>query len=167
MHSGAHFSIRHLMIAHVHGHFTGISGTLTLDKSNPANSEVDVTVDINSLQTGQTARDEHLKAADFFDAAQYPTMTFRSKSITPKEGHMHIVGDLMLHGVTKEVTLDTTGSSDEVKDVWGGQRVGFSAQTKINRSDFGISWNAPMETGGFVLGEEVTVILEVEFIRKA
>lgn len=167
-HSSAYFSIRHLMIAHVRGQFPTLTGSLILDKDQPANSHVDITINVNSLQTGQAARDEHLKGADFFDAAQYPTIAFRSKSVSPTaDGQVHIVGDLTLRGVTKEITLASTGSAEEVKDVWGGRRVGFTAQTQIQRADFGLSWNAPLETGGFVLGDNVDITLEVQFVRKS
>lgn len=167
-HSSARFSVRHLVISNVHGDLSGLSGTLILDADNPGASTVSVEIDVDTINTGQPDRDTHLKSPDFFDVAQYPKITFVSTGVDmagPDGGT--VTGSLTLHGTTKEVTLDVEGSTSESKDPWGNMRVGFSAATKIKRSDFGLHWNAALETGGVVVGDDVKVTLEVEFVRQA
>lgn len=167
-HSAAHFQVRHMMIATVRGQFSGLGGTLKYDPTQPEIAEVDVTIDTNTISTNEAQRDTHLKSADFFNVEQYPTITFKSRSVTDlKNGTGRVVGDLTLHGVTKEVVLDIDESSPEVKDPWGNLRVAFNAHTKIKRSDFGLTWNAALETGGVMVSDDVNVTLDVQFVRQA
>jgi len=167
-HSSAHFSVRHLMISNVKGEFTKVTGTVTWDPDNPSASKVEATIDVSSLHTRDEQRDGHLKSAEFFDLAQYPDIRFVSKSVQP-DGHEEylVKGDMTIHGVTKEVALHVEGPTPEVKDPWGNLKAGAAATAKINRKDFGLGWNAPLETGGVVVGEEVKINLEVELTRRA
>ena len=166
-HSSAHFSVRHLMISNVKGEFTKVTGTVTWDPDNPASSKVEATIDVASLHTRDEQRDGHLKSADFFDVAQYPDIKFVSKGVAP-DGHDEylVKGDMTIHGVTREVELHVEGPTPEVKDPWGNLKAGAAATAKINRKDFGLTWNAPLETGGVVVGEEVKINLEVELTRR-
>lgn len=167
-HSSAHFSVRHMMISNVKGEFTKVSGTVTYDPDNPGASKVEATIDVASLHTRDEQRDGHLKSPDFFDAAQYAEIKFASKSVEAHGPDEYLVkGDMTIHGVTKEVTLRVEGPTPEVKDPWGNTKVGATATAKINRKDFGLVWNAPMETGGVLVGEEVKIDLEVELTRRA
>jgi polyisoprenoid-binding protein YceI len=167
-HSSAHFSVRHLMISNVKGEFTKVTGTVTWDPDNPSASKVEATIDVSSLHTRDEQRDGHLKSAEFFDLAQYPDIRFVSKSVQP-DGHEEylVKGDMTIHGVTREVALHVEGPTPEVKDPWGNLKAGAAATAKINRKDFGLGWNAPLETGGVVVGEEVKINLEVELTRRA
>ena len=166
-HSSAHFSVRHLMISNVKGEFTKVTGTVTWDPDNPASSKVEATIDVSSLHTRDEQRDGHLKSAEFFEVAQYPDIKFVSKSVQP-DGHDEylVKGDMTIHGVTREVELHVEGPTPEVKDPWGNLKAGAAATTKINRKDFGLTWNAPLETGGVMVGEEVKINLEVELTRR-
>jgi polyisoprenoid-binding protein YceI len=165
-HSSAHFSVKHLAIATVRGEFTALTGSLQIDPTAPESAHVEATIDVNSIRTGQPDRDTHLKAAEFFDVATYPTITFSSTSVT-KDGddEATIVGNLTLHGVTKEVTIKVEGGLEEVKDPWGNLKLGFSGQTKIKRSDFGLIWNATLEGGGLLIGDVITINLDVQFAK--
>ena len=168
VHSNLQFSVRHLMIANVRGTFKGISGTVSYDASNPAKSTVEAIIDVNTLSTNDEQRDGHLKTAEFFDVAQYPEMKFRSTKVEKTgDNEFVVVGDLTLHGVTKPVTLKVEEVSDEAKDMRGLTRIGASAKTKIKRSDFGLTWNAPMETGGLVIGDDVKLDFELELTKRA
>ena len=165
-HSSADFKVKHMMISHVKGSFSGLSGTLTEDPADPTQSSVEASVDISTLSTGDAQRDAHLKSADFFHHEQHPTMAFKSTKVVNKDGGEYAVtGDLTLHGVTKPVTFAVEGPSAPGKDPWGNTRIGLSATTKINRKDFGLSWNAALETGGILVGEDVQITLEVQFIK--
>jgi polyisoprenoid-binding protein YceI len=167
-HSAAHFSVRHLMISNVRGEFTKIIGSALLNPADPSSSSVEVTIEAASLNTREPQRDEHLRSADFFDAAKYPTLTFRSKrieSLGPE--YLKVAGDLTIHGVTKEITLDIEGPTPSIKDPWGNVRVGVTGSTKINRKDFGLVWNALTEAGGVVVGDEVKITIEAELIQKS
>lgn len=167
VHSSANFKVRHMMVSNVRGEFRRLSGSLIYDRANPANSQLEVTIETDSLDTGQPDRDAHVKSADFLDVAKYPTIIFRSKSVSPTgPGEAHIVGDLTIHGVTKEITLDVEGGADEINDGSGNLRTGFTSDVKISRKEFGLVWNATLETGGVIVGDEITVNLEVEFARK-
>jgi polyisoprenoid-binding protein YceI len=167
-HSAAHFSVRHLMISNVRGEFAKVSGNAVLDQSDPTKSTVEVIVDTASIDTRELQRDEHLRSADFFDVANHPAITFRSKKIAPAgPGHFKVTGDLTIRGVTREVTFDVEGPVPAVKDPWGNVRTGVSATAKINRKDFGLVWNALTETGGVVVGDEVSITFEAELIQKA
>jgi polyisoprenoid-binding protein YceI len=166
-HSSAHFSVRHLMISNVKGEFTKVTGTVTWDPDNPASSKVEATIDVSSLHTRDEQRDGHLKSADFFDLAKYPEIKFVSKSVEPDGHNEYLVkGDITIHGVTREVDLQVEGPTPEVKDPWGNLKAGATATTKINRKDFGLTWNAPLEAGGVLVGDEVKISLEVELTRR-
>ena len=165
-HSAAEFKVKHMMISNVKGSFSGLNGTLTEDTADPSRSRVEATIDVASLNTGDAQRDGHLKSADFFEAEKYPQMTFRSTKVERKgEGEYRVTGDLTLHGVTKPVTFNVDGPSSPGKDPWGNTRIGLSATTKINRKDFGLNWNAALETGGILVGEDVPITLDVQFIK--
>jgi polyisoprenoid-binding protein YceI len=166
-HSKAQFSVRHMMVSNVRGEFTKMKGTVVYDEKNPAAIKIDATIDVASINTGEPKRDEHLKSPDFFDVAKYPTITFRSKSARKTANGLAVTGDLTIHGVTKEVVLQVEGPSPEVRDPWGNLRRGATATTKINRKDFGLTWNAALETGGVVVGEEVSITIDVEAMRPA
>lgn len=165
-HSVAEFKVRHMMISNVKGQFTGVSGTLTYDPANPAASSVEATIDATSIKTGEEQRDTHLKSPDFFDAAKYPTLSFKSTSVKRTgDGEAEVTGDLTIHGVTRAVTFKVEGPTPPGKDPWGNTRIGASAVTKINRKDFGLTWNAALETGGILVGEEITINLDVQFVK--
>jgi polyisoprenoid-binding protein YceI len=166
-HSNAQFSVRHMMISNVKGEFAKLSGTVTYDQKDPTKSLVEATLDVASINTRDAKRDAHLKSPDFFDVAKYPTITFKSTKVqTAGPGKLKVTGKLTMHGVTRDVTLDVDGPTAEVKDPWGNTRVGASARTQLNRKDFGINWNAPVPTGGVVVGEEIPISLELEFLKK-
>jgi polyisoprenoid-binding protein YceI len=154
-----------MMITNVRGGFSGVQGTVVYDPDDLGASSVDVTIDINTLSTGDTNRDTHVKSADFLDVENYPTITFKSKKITKDGDGLKITGDLTLHGVTKEVVLNVDGPSEEQKDPWGNIRVGASATTKIKRSEFGLTWNAALETGGIMLGDDLKLEVDVSLIK--
>jgi polyisoprenoid-binding protein YceI len=167
-HSGAHFSVRHMMISNVKGEFSKLSGTVTFDLENPTASQVEATIDATSLHTRDEQRDGHLKSPDFFDVAKFPEIRFVSRSVVSQGvGEFLVKGDLTIHGVTQGVTLRVEGPTAEMKDPWGNLRAGASAATKINRKDFGLNFNVPLESGGVLVGEEVSITLEVELIRRA
>ena len=166
-HSTAGFKVRHLMVAWVKGEFSGVAGTIVYDPENPANTKIEATIDVNTLQTRDEQRDGHLKSPDFFDVAKFPTLTFVStKAQKTGDGEWKVTGNLTIHGVTKQVVMDVEGPAPEVKDPWGNVKTGVSATTKVNRTDFGLVWNAALETGGVLVGEEVQISLEVELLRK-
>lgn len=165
-HSNAHFVVRHMMITNVRGSFSGVQGTVQYDPENPGTSSVDVTIDASTINTQEPDRDKHLKSADFLDVEKYPTLAFKSKSVTKDgDGELQVKGDLTLHGVTKGVVLKVEGPTAEGKDPWGNARIGASATTKIKRSDFGLTYNAALETGGILIGDEVKIELEVSLIK--
>jgi polyisoprenoid-binding protein YceI len=165
-HSVAEFKVKHMMIANVKGKFSGISGTLHLDEADPARSSVEASIPIETVFTGDAQRDTHLKSPDFFDSENHPEMTFKSTRIEGKgPGELIVTGDLTLHGVTKPVIFQVEGPTPPAKDPWGNTRVGLEATTKINRKDFGLGWNAALETGGVLVGEEVAITLDVEFVK--
>jgi polyisoprenoid-binding protein YceI len=167
-HSAAHFSVRHLMISNVRGEFTKLSGSAVLNPVDPSKSTVEVTIQTASINTREPQRDEHLRSADFLDVANYPTITFKSKRNEAVElEYYKLTGDLTIRGVTKEVTLDVEGPTPPVKDPWGNVRAGVTASTKINRKDFGLVWNALVEGGGVMVGDEVKITLEAELIQQA
>lgn len=161
-HSSAQFSVRHLMISNVRGEFKKVNGTIVYDPQNLAASKIDAVIDANSISTREEKRDAHLRTPDFFDTAKYPTITFKSKSFQKVNGKLQIKGDLAMHGVTKEVVLEVDGPTSELKDPQGNTRIGASASTKINRKDWGLTYNSALETGGVVIGEEVTITLDIQ-----
>lgn len=166
-HSSAQFSIRHMMVSNVKGEFSKVVGTVVYDAKDPAKSTVEATIDVNSIDTRNAQRDQHLKSPEFFDAAKFPSITFKSTSVKQVgPGKLKVTGNLTIRDVTKEVVLDVEGPTPEAKDPQGNTKVGASASTKINRNDFGVKWNAPVPTGGVVVGEEVTISFELEFFKK-
>jgi len=165
-HSEADFSIRHMGISNVHGHFGGVNGTLILDEKDLAKSTVNATIDTTTVDTGTAQRDTHLKSPDFFDVAKYPTMTFVSKKLTEEGGAKKLTGDLTLHGVTKSVTLDLEGPSKEQADPYGKTRRAFSATTTIHRQDFGLVWGKNLASGDAVIGDDVKVELDIEVVKQ-
>ncbi len=164
-HSQANFTIKHMMIAKVHGGFEKLSGKFNYDPTNLANSSVDVTIEAASINTREAQRDTHLKSADFFDVEKYPVLTFKSTRFEKSGGDLKIVGDLTIHGVTNSVTLDVEGPSEELKDPWGNAKIGASATTKIKRKDFGLTWNAALEAGGLLVGDDVNISIDVQFVK--
>ena len=166
-HSNVGFKVRHLMVSNVKGSFEKHTGTVEIDDKDITKSKVEVSIDTNSINTNVQKRDEHLRSADFFNVAKFPTMTFVSKKVaTAGKDNLKVTGDLTLHGVTRQVVLDVEGLSKESKDPWGNMRRGATATTTINRKDFGLVWNKALETGGVAVGEEVTITLEIEMIKK-
>jgi polyisoprenoid-binding protein YceI len=166
-HSSAQFSVRHLMVSNVRGEFGKVTGTVDFDAKDPSKAKVEATIDAGTINTREQKRDEHLKSPDFFDVAKYPTITFKSKKVVAAgAGKLKVTGDLTIHGVTKEVTLDVEGPAMETKDPWGNQRTGAQATTKINRKDFGLKWNKVLDGGGVAVGDEVTITIDVEMTKK-
>lgn len=165
-HTEAEFKVKHMMITNVKGRFSGVSGTLSLDEQDVTNSEVDVTIPVATIDTREPDRDTHLKSADFFDVEKFPTLSFKSTSAVRRpDDELEIEGDLTIHGVTRKVRLAVEGPTTEAKDPWGNIRIGASAITKINRKDYGLVWNAALETGGILVGEDVAISIDAEFIK--
>ena len=167
-HSQVEFAVRHLMISTVKGAFGDVRGTVWVDESEAKTVLVDVTIQVASIDTRQEQRDAHLRSADFFDAVRFPTITFRSRLV---EGDHHdsefrLVGDLTIRDVTREVVL-VVSNEGRLTDPWGAERAGFSAQARIDRTDFGLTWNQALETGGVLVSNEVKISIEVELIRQA
>ena len=166
VHSVAEFKVRHMMITNVKGQFTAITGVLTLDEADVTHSRIEVSAEAASVNTRDAQRDAHLKSADFFDVEKFPTLAFTSTRITRTAGdELAVAGNLTIHGVTREVMFTVEGPTAPAKDPWGNTRVGVSATTKINRKDFGLTWNATLETGGILVGDEVTITLDAQFIK--
>lgn len=166
-HSLIEFSVKHMMIANVKGRFSGVEGVIYADLPDLTTAEIEVTVDAASINTAEPQRDQHLRSADFFDVEQYPRLTFKSKKIERAGGGEYkLTGDLTIHGVTKEVVFDATFEG-QGKDPWGNERAGFSAETKIDRKDFGLQWNAVLETGGILVGDQVKISVQIEAIKQA
>jgi polyisoprenoid-binding protein YceI len=166
VHSVAEFKVKHMMISNVKGQFPKVSGSLTLDESDLAKSRVEASIDASSIETRDPQRDAHLKSADFFDVENFPTLSFKSTGVRPvKEGELSVEGDLAIHGVTRKTTFIVEGPTPAAKDPWGNTRLAVSATTKINRKDFGLTYNTVLETGGILVGDEVTITLDVQFIK--
>ncbi len=166
-HSAAEFKVKHMMISNVKGKFTGLTGKLFLNDADVSKSSIEASIPVATVNTGDDQRDGHLKSADFFDAEKFPNMSFVTTKVVPTgEGEGKVTGDLTLHGVTKQVTFDVEGPSKPGKDPWGNTRIGLSATAKINRKDFGLEWNAALETGGVLVGEDVTISLDIQFIKQ-
>lgn len=164
-HSSADFGVTHLMISTVRGEFHGVTGTVVVDGDNLANSSVNVTIDATTLDTREPDRDKHLKSDAFFDVAKYPTMTFKSTKVEKNaDGSLRVTGDLTIRGVTRTAVLTASVPKPAIKDPWGLQRTGASASVKINRQDFGVSWNQKLDGGGVVVGDDVNITLDVEMI---
>lgn len=166
-HSHVEFSVRHLMISTVKGAFGDVQGTVWSDDSGATTALVDITIQVASIDTRQEQRDAHLRSADFFEVARFPTITFRSRSVEGdhRESEFRLIGDLTIRDVTREVVL-AVSSEGRVIDPWGGERAGFSARGKIDRTDFGLTWNQALEAGGVLVGNEIKISVEVELIRE-
>lgn len=166
-HSSAQFTIRHLMISNVRGDFKSVKGTVVYDPENLADTSIQAEIDVHSLNTRDENRDAHVKSAEFFNAEKYPSITFKSSKVeSAGVGELKITGGLTILDVTKEVVLKVEGPSAEAKDPWGNLRVGASGSTKIKRSDFGLTWNAALETGGVMLGDDVKIELDLELVKQ-
>jgi len=166
-HSNLQFKVKHLMITNVKGKFNSFAGTLTTDGDDLSTGKLDVTIQTATLNTDNQQRDDHLRSPDFFDAARYPTITFVSKNfVTEGDQVKQIVGDLTIHGVTREVVLEVEEQSPIVTGPWGKTRRGATATTTVDRFDYGLQWNKLMETGGVVVGNDVKITLEVELIKR-
>ena len=167
-HSSAQFAVRHLGLSTVRGAFSKLSGTMQLDDQDVTKSTIEVSIDVNTVDTREPDRDKELRSARFFDVARFPTMTFKSKKVEQvAPGKLRVTGDLTIHGTTKEVVLDVDGLTAPAKDPWGNQRIAASATTKINRQDYGVKWNAKLDNGGAVLGDDVNIIIDVEMIKQS
>lgn len=166
VHSSVEFAVRHLMITTVKGRFTDVQGTVVLDAANPAAASAEITIGVASIDTREPQRDAHLRSADFFDADTFPTLTFRSRRLDRVgDDRFSLAGDLTLRGVTREVVLDVTAEGHS-PDPWGGERAGYSATTKIKRSDFGLTWNQLLETGGLAVSDDVRITLDVQLVKQ-
>jgi len=164
-HTNVEFAVKHLMIATVRGRFGGVKGTVQVDETDPRTAHVDVTIDATSVDTRQEQRDAHLRSPDFFDASRFPTIRFVSRRIEgDPNGELRLIGDLTIRDVTKEVTVNVSNEGQGI-DPWGNNRAGFTASAKIDRRDFGLTWNQALETGGFAVGHEVKLTIDAEFFR--
>ena len=165
-HSGAEFAVKHLMVSTFKGHFRYLEGTVHLNEANPANSSVAASVDVASVDTQTPDRDAHLRSDDFFNAERYPKMTFRSTRVEQVDGtNWKVAGELTVRDVTKEVVLDTEYEG-RIVDPWGNERIGFTAWTELSRKEFGVRWNAAIESGGVVVGDKVRISLNIEIVRQ-
>jgi len=165
-HSVVEFKVRHMMISNVKGQFTAITGSMTLVPNDITKSRIEASADATSINTRDVQRDGHLKSPDFFDVGKFPRLTFASTRVERQsEDKLVVRGNLTIHGITREVVFDVEGPTPPHKDPWGGTRIAVSATAKINRKDFGLNWNAALEAGGFLVGEEVTITLDVEFVQ--
>ncbi|HEX3435264.1 MAG TPA: YceI family protein [Pseudacidobacterium sp.] len=165
-HTAAEFKVKHMMIANVKGTIKGITGDLTEHTTDASLSSIEATLDVSTLNTGEPQRDAHLKSADFLELEKYPTIIFKSTQVERKrEEEYAVTGDLTIHGVTRPVTLAVEGPTLPQKDPWGNVRIGLEATTKIDRKDFGLIWNAALETGGILVGDTVQITIEAEFIK--
>jgi polyisoprenoid-binding protein YceI len=165
-HSHVGFGIKHLMIANVRGQFTDVQGKVVVDESDPTSAAVDITIGTKSVTTGDEKRDAHLRSPDFFDVDRFPAMTFRSKRVEGKSGDtLRVIGDLTIRGVTHDVALDVE-LLGRAKDPWGNEHAAFEAKTKINRGDYGLTWNAALEAGGFLVGDEVKISIEAQLLKQ-
>ena len=165
-HSHAQFSVRHMMITNVRGSFAGVKGTAVYDSDHPSESTIETAIDATTINTMDPQRDAHLKSADFLDVEKFPAITFKSTKVeTAGSDELKVTGDLTIHGVTRPVVLKVEDPSDETKDPWGNIRMGVSGSTKIKRSDFGLTWNAALETGGLLVGDDLKIELEVSLIK--
>jgi len=165
-HSVAEFKVKHMMISNVKGQFAKVNGVLNLDEADVTKSSVEASIEAASIHTRDEQRDAHLRSADFFDVEKYPTLSFKSTQVTQQSGgELAVSGDLTIHGITKNVVFTVEGPTPAAKDPWGNTRTAISATTKINRKDFGLTWNAALETGGILVGDEVTITLDIQFVK--
>lgn len=166
VHSVAEFKVKHMMISNVKGQFTGVQGTLTFDEADITKSRVVASIDASTITTRDVQRDAHLLSAEFLDVEKFPKLEFRSTAVRSKgEGLLEIDGVLTIHGVSRDVTFKVEGPSPAAKDPWGNTRIGLSAQTSISRKDYGLIWNSTLETGGVLVGDEVSITLDIQFVK--
>jgi len=165
-HSTASFTVKHMMITNVRGDFTKVAGTVSWDPSKPEATQISAEIDVDSISTREPNRDGHLKSPDFFDAAQFPKIVFKSKSVKSSGDDLEVKGDLTIHGVTKEVTLAVESPSAPSTDPFGNVRIGSTATTKIRREDFGLTWNAALEAGGVLVGNDVKITIDISLIKQ-
>jgi polyisoprenoid-binding protein YceI len=166
VHSVAEFKVKHMMISNVKGQFTGVQGVLVLDETDLTKSHVEASIEAASITTRDAQRDTHLRSADFLDVEKFPTLSFKSTHIgRTGAGELAVAGDLTIHGVARNVIFTVEGPTPPAKDPWGNTRLGLSATTKISRKDFGLNWNATLETGGILVGDEVTITFDVQFVK--
>ena len=167
-HSHAQFKVRHMMISNVRGEFSKLTGTVVYDPDDPSTSKINAEIDVSTVSTCEPQRDEHLKSGDFFDVARYPTITYSSKGVTAINPTSFVVaGDLTIRGKTRSVALTVEDVTPEAKDPWGNFRRGASAKTRINRKNFGLEWNMALEAGGFLVGDDIEITIDVELVRPA
>lgn len=164
-HTVVEFKVKHMMISNVKGTFGKATGVLNYDEANPGAASIEASVDVASIATGDAQRDTHLKSADFFETEKFPTMTFKSFKVVPED--KVVEGELTIKGVTKMVAFDVEGPTAPGKDPWGGTRIAAEATTKISRKEFGLTWNAALETGGVLVGDEVTITIDAQFVKAA
>lgn len=165
-HSEINFTVRHMMISNVRGSFEKFSGTVDFDEENPANSTVDVRIDAASINTREEKRDAHLRSPDFLDGKRYPTLTFKSTRVEPQDKtHARLYGDLTIKGISRPVVLDVEYAGMS-KSPWGTTSAGFNATTRISRKDWGLEWNVALETGGWLVGDEIKIDLELELVKQ-
>jgi polyisoprenoid-binding protein YceI len=166
-HSAAQFSVRHLTISTVRGAFSKVTGTVEFDDRDVSKSSVDVSIDVSTVDTREPARDKDLRSEKFFDVEHFPTITFKSTKVEQAiAGKLKITGNLTIRGVTKEVALDVDGPTAPIKDPYGNQRAAVNATTKIDRQDFGVKWNATIDGGGVVVGDEINITIDAEMIKQ-
>jgi polyisoprenoid-binding protein YceI len=166
-HTAAQFSVKHMMVTTVRGELGKVTGTVSYDPKAPDKSSVDVSIDMNGITTREEKRDAHLKSPDFFDVAKFPTATFKSKKVTAAgKGKFKVIGDLTMHGVTKEVPLEVE-VSEPIKDPWGNTKLGATATGKVNRQEFGVKWSKALDGGGTVVGDDVAITIDAEMAKKA
>lgn len=165
-HSNVEFAVKHLMISTVKGRLSEVEGEIVIADGDPSHSSVTATIKAASIDTHTGQRDDHLRSADFLDAANFPEITFKSTRITGSRSEFEVTGDLTIRGVTREVTLDAT-KEGRGKDPWGGDRIAFSATTKLDRRDFGLTWNQAIEAGGVLVGNDVKVSIDVQAVKQA
>jgi len=166
-HSSAQFAVRHLGLSTVRGAFSKVTGTMAFDDQDITKSSVEVNIDVNTVDTREPDRDKDLRSERFFDVVHFPTMTFKSKKVEQAEpGKLKVTSDLTIRGATKEVVLDVDGPTAPAKDPWGNTRVAAAGTAKINRQDFGVKWNAKLDNGGVVVGDDVNITIDVELIQR-
>ena len=166
VHSVAEFKVKHMMISNVKGQFPKVSGKLTRDESDVTKSKIEASIETGSIETRDAQRDAHLKSPDFFHAEKFPAMSFKSSGIkVVGDGELAVEGDLTIRDITRKVLFSVEGPTAPAKDPWGNTRVAVSATTKINRKDYGLTWNAALETGGILVGDEVTITLDIQFVK--
>ncbi len=165
-HSEVNFAVKHMMISTVRGKFNKFSGTIDFNEADPTHSSIDVSIDVASIDTRDEKRDGHLKSGDFFDVEKFPAITFKSTKVEKvSDSTAKVTGDLTIRGVSRPVVLDVTYAG-QAKSPWGTTSAGFSASTKISRKDWGLTWNVALETGGVLVGEDISISIEAELVKQ-